>query len=151
MEKKMTLEADVYEYAQAKEQAKALAVKMVELEKNLVANFRAGMHKTIEIEDGAVKATLVEGSRVVTDADKLEAALSPAQWKSITKPVLDKEKLEAMIVIGKIDKSVVAAASEEKDSKPYILVSGSTRGVQPPSVIGVKARKRSVKVPAKRP
>ena len=147
----MSLDRDFISLAKAKEEAVVLAKRIAELELVVIAAMDAAHLDKFASPNDAVKGTLVKAMRVVTDYDALEKLLSPAQWKRVTKPVLDKEKLEAEIVVGRIDASVVASVSEEKPNKPYLRITGSTDTVTVPSVIGVKAKARTVRVPAAKP
>ena len=146
----MTLEGDLYKLAKAKEDVASLAKTIALLEIEVVTAMElAGLDK-IALPGDTIKGTLVKAIRVVTDYDALEKLLTPAQWKRVTKSVLDKEKLEAEIVVGRIEASVIASVSEEKENKPYVRITGSTAAVPVPNVVGVKARKRTIVVPKKK-
>lgn len=120
----MALQDDLIALAKVKERIDALGSEKAEIEARLVDAMTQKGQKTISAQDGNVKGTLVAGSRITIDEDALKKALTAAQWKKVTKQVLDKERLEAHIVTGDVDPNVVAAASVEKDIKPYIKVSG---------------------------
>lgn len=148
----MSLESDFLKLAKAKESAAELAKTIAELELAVIAEMTKVGVTNISVSDDAVKGTLVRVTRVVINDEQLETALGATVWNKVIKKVLDKEKLEAMIVVGKIDASVVAAASEEKINKPFVKITGSTVGVIViPNIAGVKARPRTVKVPVAKP
>ena len=144
----MSLESDFLKLAKAKESAAELAKTIAELELAVIAEMTKVGVTNVSVSDDAIKGTLVRVTRVVINDEQLETALGATVWNKVIKKVLDKEKLEAMIVVGKIDASVVAAASEEKINKPFVKIIGSTVGVIViPNIAGVKARPRTVKVP----
>ena len=148
----MSLESDFLKLARAKESAAELAKTIAELELAVIAEMTKVGVTNVSVSDDAIKGTLVRVTRVVINDEQLETALGATVWNKVIKKVLDKEKLEAMIVVGKIDASVVAAASEEKINKPFVKITGSTVGVIViPNIAGVKARARTVKVPVAKP
>ena len=148
----MSLESDFLKLAKAKESAAELAKTIAELELAVIAEMTKVGVTNISVSDDAIKGTLVRVTRVVINDEQLETALGATMWNKVIKKVLDKDKLEAMIVVGKIDASVVAAASEEKVNKPFVKITGSTIGVIViPNIAGVKARSRTVKVPVAKP
>lgn len=130
----MTLQTDLIALARMKKELSEMADEVAELEANLVAGMKAKKVHTVTADD--LKGTLVEATRIVIDDDILEKEVGPAMWKKITKPVLDKEKLEAYIATGQIDTDLVARCSIEKANKPYVRVTGSLDVPTP----GVKAR-----------
>lgn len=67
------------------------------------------------------QATRVDPEGVETDFAALRKKLTAAQWALITTQVVDTKKLEAAILTGQISKEVVAAASQVKPRKSYIL------------------------------
>lgn len=123
----MTMQQDLLELATIKARIEALAEAKAEVEERLIAAMSSKGQKTVTVsaQDGDIKGTLVAGTRIIIDEEKLRGALTAAQWKKVSKSVLDKEKLEAHMVTGDVDPNIVASASTEKDVKPYIRVSGS--------------------------
>lgn len=76
-------------------------------------------------EDGdEIKVTIVRPTTLKFDEEGLKESLSPTQWKSVTKQVVDKKALEDAVVRGKIEPSVVADNSKEVASKPYLRITG---------------------------
>ena len=154
----MSLESEFLKLAHAKESAAELATTIAELELAVIAEMTKVGVTNVSVSDAikgtvvAIKGTLVRVTRVVINDEQLETALGATMWNKVIKKVLDKDKLEAMIVVGKIDAAVVAAASEEKINKPFVKITGSTIGVIViPNIAGVKARPRTVKVPVAKP
>lgn len=78
---------------------------------------------TVSDESGALTGTVVRGSTLQINEDGLRKALGAKLWAKVTKRVIDKKKLEAFTVTGEISPMVVAAHSEEKQSKPYVRLS----------------------------
>lgn len=121
------LQDSLIELARIKEQIEDLSEEKREVEEVIVASLKATGQKSVSANGGDLKGTLVEGSVITIDDEGLKKRLTAAQWKKVTKQVLDKERLEAEITVGNIDANEVAAVSTEKDRKPYIRVSGTFR------------------------
>lgn len=135
----MSITESLHEVARLKRAAADAATAFKDAEAELVKQMEALGQKTVEAD--GVKGTLVKGSTVSIDPERLEKVLGPKRWKQVTKQVLDKEKLEAHIVTGDIDAQEVANVSTTMDSKPYIRISGDKK---PPA-----AKKRAVKKPTR--
>lgn len=135
------------ELAAVKAQQDMLATRKGEIEQNLVNALKSRGQSTVSTTLGSgatVKGTLVEGTRVTIDADRLKGALGAPLWKKVTKQVLDNEKLEAAVALGEVDPNVVAACSTEKDVKPYVRLSGK---FSPTDVIEAKVAVKRVRKP----
>jgi len=74
---------------------------------------------TLRTDDGN-NATVVAGSRVTIDDSKLSKSLGAKLWQKITVRKLDPKLLDDAIAKGVVDKVLVAAASSETPTKPYI-------------------------------
>jgi len=112
-----------------KAQADILAERKEEVQGLLVTTMRTHHASSISatLPTGeTVKGTLVQGTRVVIDGERLQKQLTASQWKKVTTNTLDNRKLEAAVAIGVIDANVVAAVSTVNDVKPYVKVSGKT-------------------------
>lgn len=123
----MSLQEDLKALAAAKERVKDWQDAVKEFEQLVIDGLKAAGQKSVSANNGDLVGTLVEGSVIEIDPEGLKKALGPAMWKKVTKQVLDKEKLEAHIAIGDVDANVVAGVSKEKDRKPYVKVTGTTR------------------------
>lgn len=135
-----TIQQKLIRLAKAKEEAKRVAEEVATMEAELIDEMQLKNQATVTSQ--GVKGTLVEASRVITDADKLKAALPAALWNKITTRVLDKGLLEAHIATGAIDAAVVAGVSEEKFNKPFVKLTGK---LEVPDVVPgqvTKTRKR---------
>lgn len=149
------IQNDLVRMATIKAAIEVLTVEKREVETRLVEGMKTSQVKssTADIDGETIKGTLVEAERVTIDEAKLKKALSAAQWKKVTTLVLDKEKLEAAVVQNIVDGQLVAGASEIKQNKPYIKVTGTVpvavvKGVSPMDSRGNKkpaARKRVVR------
>lgn len=115
------------ELARIKEAISNLNEEKLETECLLIEALEKKGQKSVTANNGDITGTLVKGSTISIDEEKLKKSLGAALWKKVTKQVLDKERLEAHIVTGDVDANVVAAASTEKDRKPFIKVTGTYR------------------------
>jgi uncharacterized protein with von Willebrand factor type A (vWA) domain len=78
---------------------------------------QAGLTKA-ETELG--KVNLIQSNTVVWNEDVLKELLKPAQWKRIIVEKIDKSRLDAELVVGRIDGSLVEVARSVKQSKPFL-------------------------------
>jgi hypothetical protein len=81
----------------------------------------------LEVSDGIVKATVVEGTRVNIDEEKLKAKVGSKVWAEMLTPQLDKRKLEAQVALGKVSAKVLDECSTEEPNKPYLRFSKRER------------------------
>ena len=66
------------------------------------------------------KVNLVQSNTVVWNDEVLKELLKPVQWKRIVIEKVDKSRLDAEIVVGRIDESLVEVARSVKQSKPFL-------------------------------
>lgn len=78
---------------------------------------QAGLTKA-ETELG--KVNLIQSNTVVWNEDVLKELLKPAQWKRIIVEKIDKTRLDAELMVGRIDGSLVEVARSVKQSKPFL-------------------------------
>lgn len=71
---------------------------------------------------GDLSITLVEGSTMLLDEQKLKTALGAQMWSKVTSRVLDRKKLDAYVASGDINPLVIARASTEKPKTPFVKV-----------------------------
>lgn len=110
-------------FADTKQQADHLKEVVKDEQQEVVGVFKQEnrqSHITDFDEETRVQGTLVEGSRVVIDHERLKKALGYEKWMKVTSPQLDKDKLEDAVAKGLVDPNVVAECSEEKPNSPYI-------------------------------
>ena len=77
---------------------------------------------TVGEEENQVKVTIVRPTTLKFNEDGLQKSLTPAQWRQVTKTVLDKKALEDAVARGKVDIGIVGKNSEEVASKPYLKI-----------------------------
>lgn len=80
-----------------------------------------GEHKSRSID--SKKVTLVRREITKIDEPKLKKLLGARLYNKITKPVLDRGKLESLISTGEVNIDLVASASTIVGAKPYLRVS----------------------------
>lgn len=66
------------------------------------------------------KVNLVQNNTVVWNEEVLKELLKPVQWKRIIVEKVDKSRLDAELVVGRIDESLVGVARSIKQSKPFL-------------------------------
>lgn len=107
---RMQRDAAEAEYADAQEDLVKLMGKQVSATGKFV--YEGDIHE--------IKATVVAGTRIITDEPALKKKLGARVWDRVTTKKLDKAKLEDAIATGEVDATVVAACSEEIPNKVYI-------------------------------
>lgn len=110
----------VDEIATIKEEIAALEERRRKRQNELVQELRA--RDETAAESVSFKATLVEPERTVIDEVALADDLSPEQWESISRRVMDKAKLEAAVANGEVDMDIVVAHTEFVPTTPYIKI-----------------------------
>lgn len=123
----MTMQEDLLELARLKENITSLQEDYRELEAQLVSQLESAGNKSVSANNGDLTGTVVRGTTLSYDEDGIKRSLGATLWKKVTKQVMDKEKLEAAIVVGDIDPNIIAQHTTEKDKKPYIRVTGTFR------------------------
>ena len=100
--------------------------RLTKVKKTLMEKLESAELETLTVgEEGSeIKVTIVRPTTLKLNEAGLEKELSAAQWKLITKKVVDKKALEDAVVRGKIDPTVVADNSNEVASKPYLRITG---------------------------
>ena len=100
--------------------------RLTKVKKTLMEKLESAELETLTVgEEGSeIKVTIVRPTTLKLNEAGLEKDLSSAQWKLITKKVVDKKAFEDAVVRGKIDPTVVADNSNEVASKPYLRITG---------------------------
>lgn len=80
------------------------------------------------LENDKFRVSYVQQERVDYSLDALKNSLTPALFRRITKPVVDREALSGMVQMGKVSAEVVADCSTITTSKPYIVVKSKSNG-----------------------
>jgi hypothetical protein len=88
-----------------------------------------GKQQTCTITDdySTIQATVVKGTRLKIDEDRLKKNLGATMWAKVTKRVLDKAKLEDAIARGAVSPVDVATCSEEVPNKTYVKLTEKRR------------------------
>lgn len=73
-----------------------------------------------KVETELGKVNLVQSNTVVWNEEVLKGLLKPAQWKRIITEKIDKSRLDAELIVGRIDESLVDVARSVKQSKPFL-------------------------------
>lgn len=73
-----------------------------------------------KVETELGKVNLVQSNTVVWNEEVLKGLLKPAQWKRIIIEKVDKTRLDAELIVGRIDENVVDIARSVKQSKPFL-------------------------------
>jgi hypothetical protein len=108
----------VNERLRLKAQLDALTEQLKSFDDVLINEFKTSGVKKVETEQG--RLTLVEASTVKWNEEVLQELLTTAQWNRVTVRKVDKTRLEAELLVGRIDASEVEVAKTIKDSKPYL-------------------------------
>lgn len=79
----------------------------------------------IEVDDGSsvtgtIRVTLVEGTRLTTDWDKVRRRVGADVWRKITKQVPDQALIDQALKEGLITTQVIAECSETLPNQPYL-------------------------------
>ncbi len=73
-----------------------------------------------KFETAVGKVNLVQNNTVVWNDEVLKELLKPVQWKRIIIEKVDKSRLDAELMVGRIDESLVEVARSIKQSKPFL-------------------------------
>lgn len=80
------------------------------------------MHKAdvTKVETELGKVNLIQSTTTVWNEEVLKSILTMAQWKRIIVEKVDRQRLDAEVLINRIDKDLIEVARSEKQSKPFI-------------------------------
>lgn len=73
-----------------------------------------------KVETELGKVNLIQSNTIVWNEEVLKGLLKPAQWKRIITEKIDKSRLDAELIVGRIDESLVDVARSVKQSKPFL-------------------------------
>lgn len=73
-----------------------------------------------KVETELGKVNLIQSNTVVWNEEVLKGILKPAQWKRIITEKIDKSRLDAELIVGRIDENLVDVARSVKQSKPFL-------------------------------
>lgn len=92
--------------------------RLKEFDQTLIEAMRSADVSKVESPLGNV--TLVQATVTSYEPTVLKEVLTTAQWKRIIDEVVNRNKLEAEILVGRIDSDLVEAAKSTKQNKPYL-------------------------------
>lgn len=101
-----------------KAQIEELSQRLSSLDEALI--FRLQRENITKVETPVGKINLVQNNTVVWNEEVLKGILTTAQWKRVIVEKIDKTRLEAEVVVGRIDGDDIEVAKSIKQSKPFI-------------------------------
>jgi molybdopterin-guanine dinucleotide biosynthesis protein len=108
----------VDERLRLKAELDALTERLKALDEVVIEGFQSAGLTKVQTENG--KLNLIQSSTTKWNEEVLEELLTTAQWNRVTVRKVDKSRLEAELVIGRIDASEVEVAKDIKQSKPFL-------------------------------
>lgn len=96
----------------------ALTERLKALDEVVIESFQSAGLTKVETENG--KLNLIQSSTVKWNEEVLQELLTTAQWNRITVRKVDKSRLEAELLLGRIDVDEVSVAKDIKQSKPFL-------------------------------
>ena len=96
----------------------ALTERLKALDEVVIESFQSAGLTKVETENG--KLNLIQSSTVKWNEEVLQELLTTAQWNRITIRKVDKSRLEAELLLGRIDVDEVSVAKDIKQSKPFL-------------------------------
>lgn len=121
---KAALKATLIKYQASKAEAQKAAEKAAIQHLNLIERMQdAGVTKfNVELEDGEVTGTLVEGSTVSVDLAALKDAVKPSIFDRVTKRSIDMTAFRNAIASGDVDVDVANDITTETPRSPFVRV-----------------------------
>jgi hypothetical protein len=108
----------VNERIRLKAELDTLTERLKDLDAVVISEMNQVSLTKVETELG--KVNLVQSNTVVWNEEVLKGLLKPAQWKRIITEKVDKSRLDAELIVGRIDESLVDVARSVKQSKPFL-------------------------------
>lgn len=96
----------------------ALTERLKALDEVVIKSFQSAGLTKVETENG--KLNLIQSSTVKWNEEVLQEILTTAQWNRVTVRKVDKSRLEAELLLGRIDANEVDVAKDIKQSKPFL-------------------------------
>lgn len=101
-----------------KAEADAAAERLKAFDEALIEAMRKADVTKVETEVG--KVNLIQSTTTVWNEEVLKSILTTAQWKRIIVEKVDRQRLDAEVLINRINKDDIEVARSEKQSKPFI-------------------------------
>jgi hypothetical protein len=95
-----------------------LAERLKALDEIVITEFQSAGVSKVETDLG--KLNLIQSSTTVWNEEVLQEYLSTAQWNRVSVRKLDKSRLEAELLVGRIEEGDVIGAKGTKQSKPFL-------------------------------
>lgn len=108
----------VNERIRLKAELDTLTERLKDLDAVVISEMNQVSLTKVETELG--KVNLVQSNTVVWNEEVLKGLLKPAQWKRIITEKIDKSRLDAELIVGRIDENLVDVARSVKQSKPFL-------------------------------
>lgn len=121
----MKIDSFIAEVVALKRQMEQIDARRRELEQKIMSMLESTGSSALEwkADDGSTgRVSVVRSSEIVYDDAGIKAGVTPAVWRSITKPVIDSKALEDRIARGIVPIELVAENSYEKPRKPYLRI-----------------------------
>lgn len=116
--KKQLLDSMVNRRIALKAQLVELTETLADMDSAIIRTMLAEGIKKVETEEG--KVNLIQSETIVWNDEVLKELLKPVQWKRIVVEKVDKSRLEAELLVGRIDADEVSVAKSVKQSKPFL-------------------------------
>lgn len=101
-----------------KSEVDALTERLKNLDAIVIEKFKS--EDVTKVETVLGNLNLIQSNTVVWNEEVLKGLLKPAQWKRIIVEKVDKTRLEAELIVGRIDEDEVSVAKSVKQSKPFL-------------------------------
>jgi molybdopterin-guanine dinucleotide biosynthesis protein len=108
----------VDERLRLKSELDELTERLKALDEVVIESFKTAGLTKVETDNG--KLNLIQSSTVKWNEEVLQELLTTAQWNRITVRKVDKARLDAELLIGRIDSDEVDVAKDIKQSKPFL-------------------------------
>jgi molybdopterin-guanine dinucleotide biosynthesis protein len=108
----------VDERLRLKSELDELTERLKALDEVVIESFKSAGLTKVETDNG--KLNLIQSSTVKWNEEVLQELLTTAQWNRITVRKVDKSRLDAELLIGRIDSNEVDVAKDIKQSKPFL-------------------------------
>jgi molybdopterin-guanine dinucleotide biosynthesis protein len=108
----------VDERLRLKSELDELTERLKALDEVVIESFKSAGLTKVETDNG--KLNLIQSSTVRWNEEVLQELLTTAQWNRITVRKVDKARLDAELLIGRIDSDEVDVAKDIKQSKPFL-------------------------------
>jgi hypothetical protein len=108
----------VDERLRLKAELDALTERLKALDEVVIEGFQSAGLTKVQTENG--KLNLIQSSTTKWNEEVLEELLTTAQWNRVTVRKVDKSRLDAELLLGRIDAIEVEVAKDIKQSKPFL-------------------------------